>query len=117
TAHLVERARQRARVAEDRHRAGIADENDVDAGGLRHLRARVVVRRDHHDRLAERLLLRELRERYRRALGGRRRCLSRTGAHDNSSATASSTVTIRFSSFTCTTSGWYDSISVSSYWP
>ena len=79
--HLVDRHRDRRRVAEHRHRAGVADEHDVDAGLLGHLRRRVVVGRDHHDRLAEALLLGQARQRHRhravealgdRGVGGRR---------------------------------------------
>jgi hypothetical protein len=102
--HLVDRDRHGARVAEYGHRAGVAHEHHVDAGGLGHLRAGVVVGRDHHDRLAERLLLDELGQRDGGPLGGRCGCAWRR-AHDSSSATASSTVTIWLSAFTWTTFG------------
>ena len=72
---------------------------------LGHLRARVVVGGDHHDRLAERLLLGQRRERHCRALARGSGGYARSRAHASSSATASSTVTMRFSSSTWTTRG------------
>ena len=63
--HLVGRDRHGRGVAEHGHRAGVADEHDVDAGLLGDLGRRVVVGGDHHDRLAEALLLGEPRERHR----------------------------------------------------
>src|SRR3954467_7552896 len=49
--HVIKRYRGRLFVAEDRHRGGVADENRIDAGGVRKPRARRVVRRDHRDLL------------------------------------------------------------------
>ena len=64
------RDRHGGRVAEHRHRAGVADQDHVHAGLLGHLCARVVVGGDHHDRLAERLLLGERGEADGGTLGG-----------------------------------------------
>src|SRR5213076_1865975 len=97
--HLVQRDRHRARVAEDGHGGGVANEDEIDAGLLGHLSARVVVGGDHRYRLAERLLLRELRQGHGTALGGR--CV----AHATSLSTFASTSTIRLRPSTCTTFG------------
>ena len=56
-------------VAEHGRRGGVADEHQVDAGRLGGASARVVVGGDHHDRLAEALLLRQQRQRHRQAPG------------------------------------------------
>ena len=66
--HLVDRDRHGAGVAEHGHGGGVADQHDVDAGLLGDLGARVVVGGDHRDRLAERLLLGERRQRHGRPL-------------------------------------------------
>ena len=50
--HLVDRHRHGRIVPEHRHRRGIADQDDVDAGGVGQASARRVVGRDHAMRLA-----------------------------------------------------------------
>jgi hypothetical protein len=67
--HLIERDRDGGGVAEHRHGAGVADQDEVDAGRLGGLSAGVVVGGHHHDRLAEALGLGQLRERDRQAVG------------------------------------------------
>ena len=62
---LVHRDRHRVAVAEDVVGGGVADEDDVDARVLDDRGARVVVRGDHDDRLAQGALLGELEERDR----------------------------------------------------
>ena len=59
--HLVHRGRNRRLVAEDGHRGRVADEDDVDPGGVGDAPARVVVRRHHHDRLSAALHARRAR--------------------------------------------------------
>ena len=49
--HVVDRDAQRVGVSEDDHAEGVADEDDVGAGGVGDLRARVVVRGEHSDPL------------------------------------------------------------------
>ena len=63
--HLVDVDRHRRGVAEHGHGAAVADEHEVDAGRLGGPRAREVVGGDHHDRLAEALLLGQPRQRHR----------------------------------------------------
>jgi hypothetical protein len=55
--HLLDGHRDRGVVAEDDLGTGVADEHDVGAGGVDDLAAREVVGGDHHDRLAQALLL------------------------------------------------------------
>jgi hypothetical protein len=81
--HLVELDGDRRGVAEDGHRARVADEHDVDAGRLGGARAREVVGGHHDDRLAEALHVGQPRQRDRQALGGRgdQRDLAGVGGH------------------------------------
>src|SRR5215211_5823259 len=96
--HLLERHGHGAGVAEHGHGRRVANEDDVYTGRLGHLGARVVVGGDHHDRLAERLLLGQLGERHRPALCWRgvraheppRMVLSMSRARPTRAATASS---------------------------
>ena len=60
---LVHGDRDGVRVAEHVVGGAVADQDDVDAGGLDRLGAGMVVRRDHDDRLAQRPHLGELGER------------------------------------------------------
>jgi len=83
----------------------VNSENHIDARLLRHLGGGIVVGGDHGDRLAERLLLRQGPQGHGLALGRRGRGDVRAGAHASSSETASSTVTMAFVAFTCTTRG------------
>ncbi len=75
--HVVHRDAQRVVVAEDDHAERVADEDRVDAGRVRGLRGRVVVRRDHDDGLAAGLLRVEGARRDARRGGGdgAHRCL------------------------------------------
>ena len=61
--HLSHRRRHRRLVSEHGHRRGIADEDDVDTGGVRNPAAGEIVRRDHHDRVAAPLHADEICER------------------------------------------------------
>src|SRR3954454_23049367 len=67
--HLVEVDRRRRGVAEDCRRGAVADQHEVDGGRPGGPRTRVVVGGDHHDRLAEALLLEEPGERHRQPRG------------------------------------------------
>ena len=66
---LLDRHRDGVAVAEHVVGRAVADEDDVDAGRLGDAGARVVVRGDHDDRLAERAHLAQLGERDRPARG------------------------------------------------
>ena len=61
--HLVHRGRHRRAVAEHGHRARVADEHEIDAGALGDAPGRVVVGRDHDQRAAVALGLRDLLQR------------------------------------------------------
>ena len=74
---LVDGHRHGVRVAEHVVGGAVADQDDVDAGGLDGLGARVVVGGDHDDRLAQRAHLGELGERDRGAV--RRPAAARDG--------------------------------------
>ena len=67
--HLVELDADGARIAEHGHGAGVADQDEVDAGRLGGAGAREVVGGDHDDRLAEALLLEQPRQGHRQARG------------------------------------------------
>jgi hypothetical protein len=60
--HLLDRDRGCRRVAEDRHRGGVAGEHQIHARLLGYLCRGKVVGGDHHDRLALPLLLRQQRQ-------------------------------------------------------
>jgi hypothetical protein len=47
--HVLHGHAQRVRIAEDHHAEGVADEDDVGAGGVGDLAAGVVVRGEHPD--------------------------------------------------------------------
>jgi hypothetical protein len=64
--HLVDRHRNGRLVPEHGHRAGVADEHDIDAGRLGDLSGRIVVGGHHHDRLPESLLLDQPGKRHRK---------------------------------------------------
>ena len=49
--HVVDGDAERVGIAEDHHAEGVADEDDVGAGGVGDLRARIVVRGEHPDPL------------------------------------------------------------------
>ena len=83
--HLVERHRQGRVVAENDHRRGVADEDQVDSGRVREPRAGRVVRGDHDDLLATRLHLEELGESQLSGCGSGRAGLAWTSAHADSS--------------------------------
>ena len=61
--HLVERDRDRRLVPEHRHRRGVADQHDVDAGPVGEAGARGVVRRHHRDPLVRSRHLRQVAQR------------------------------------------------------
>ena len=67
--HVVERHGRRRVVAEHGGRGRVADEHEVDARRLGRARARVVIGGDHHDRVAEPLLLHQQRQGHRQASG------------------------------------------------
>ena len=84
--HLVHADRGGRVVAEDDHRGGVADQDDVDAGLLGDLGRGIVVGGDHHDRLAVALHLRDPREGHRARSVARRRWLLRWArAHSSAS--------------------------------
>ena len=61
--HLLERDGERGVMAVDHHRRGVADETDVDAGGVEVHRGGVVVGGDHGDGLGGAVLLAQLAQR------------------------------------------------------
>src|SRR6266566_7174936 len=82
--HLVESYRQSRVVAEDDHRCGVADEDQVESGRVREPGAGRVVGGDHDDLLAASLHLEELGQGELSGCGCRRAGLARTGAHAGS---------------------------------